>query len=85
MKDRDEVAAEFAAQFSSFVNGSSSLSEKVAEAMARDHPTLQQGYMRFFMLFCEKMAAQKWTDLRNEASVKLAKSILPLNKGLPLI
>ena len=57
----------------------------MAERMADDHPTLQQNYMRFFMLFCEEMAKKTYTDARNEASVKMAKEIVKLNKGLPYI
>ncbi|MFY4731193.1 hypothetical protein [Nitrospira sp. BLG_2] len=83
--DRDQEAKDFADQFSRFVNGMGRRDRVVAELMAKDHPTLQQNYMRFFMLYCEEMAKQKYTDLRNEASVNLAKEIVKLNKGLPYV
>lgn len=69
----------FADQFSRFVNNMSSEPKKAAIAkMLRDHPTLQQGTMRFFMTFVEGMANNRF-DLRNEASVELAKAILKID------
>jgi hypothetical protein len=69
----------FADQFSRFVNNMSSEPKKAAIAkMLRDHRTLQQGMMRFFMQFVEGMANNQH-DLRNEASVELAKAILKID------
>ena len=69
----------FADQFSRFVNNTDREPKKVAIAkMLRDHPTLQQGMMRFFLMFVEGMADNLY-DLRNEASVELAKAILKID------
>lgn len=68
---------EFARTFSNFVNDMRRGPKKVAlEKMMREHRTLQQNMMRFFLMFVEMMAEQQMFDMRNEASVKLAKSIL---------
>ena len=70
---------EFAAAFSSFLNNYSQEPQKEAVAlMLRDHRSLQQATMRFFMLFVEGMANNS-SDLRNEAAVKLAQEILKLD------
>lgn len=51
---------------------------KLAELMIRDHNTYQQSFMRLFVLFVEFQANKDYTDLRNEASVNLAKTLNPL-------
>jgi len=81
----EEEAKEFADKFSRFVNGMGRRDDAVVKMMANDHPTLQQNYMRFFLLFCEEMTKKTYADARNEASVKLAKEVVKLNKGLPYI
>jgi hypothetical protein len=79
---------EFAQAFSRFVNDSRRKPKAAAiDKMLREHRTLQQGMMRFVMDYIEAMSEQQ-TDLRNEASVKLAKAImeLPSNvRALPYI
>lgn len=83
-----ETGEQFARDFSNFVNDMRDGPKAAAvEAMLRDHRTLQQGMMRFFMQFVEGMADQR-SDLRNEASVKLAKAIMDLPievRSLPYI
>jgi hypothetical protein len=69
-------AEETADAISHYVNSSSSGSKKLAEIMVIDHPTLQQGKMRLFVEFVRQMAKIEFTDARNEASVKLAKSLV---------
>lgn len=62
--------------------------EELAEAMANDHPTLQQSFMRFVMKFIRKMAAKEYYDARNERSVLLAKKIVESigeTNNLPMI
>ena len=49
--------------------------QHLAEAMANDHPTLQQTYMRLFKAFIKKMAQKAYFDGRNKSSVELAKAI----------
>jgi hypothetical protein len=66
--------------------------EMVAAALASDHPTLQQYFMRVAVAFMREMAAKTYVDARNEASHAAAKVALEAwdkeNKGgpyLPLI
>ena len=67
---------EFADTFSKFINGASVKDRNEAVAgMLRDHRTLQQSTMRFFIQYVEGMA-QQTTDARNEASVQLATRIV---------
>jgi hypothetical protein len=69
--------AETAKAVSDFVNrhGSAAM-RNVAEIMANDHPTLQQGVMRLFVQYVNVMATKEYTDARNEASVNLAKKLV---------
>jgi len=53
---------------------SHSVSE-LAEALANEHPTLQQNVMRFAIEFIAEMATKQGNDLRNIESVKLARKI----------
>lgn len=50
--------------------------KSVAKAMANDHCTLQQNFMRLCFEFIRQMSEKKYFDGRNEASVKLAKKIV---------
>ena len=62
--------------------------EELAKAMAREHPTLQQNFMRMVTMFLEEMADKTYYDDRNKASVQLAKKLKPIiekNRGLPCI
>lgn len=77
-KTPKEQGEEFGRDFSNFLNTMGSDRQKAAiEVMLRDHRSLQQNTMRFFMMFVEGMA-KNGHDLRNEASVELAKAILSL-------
>ena len=82
----ESAGKEFAEHFSKFVNNMDRTPKKHAiEHMLRDHPTLQQGMMRFFMEFVEQLAKQDG-DLRNEAARQLCKEILKIeNRYLPFI
>lgn len=78
MSQHEQKGEEFAQVVSTFVNGSSRDARKfAAKKMARDHRTLQQNTMGLFMMFVEEMA-NNTSDLRNEASVELAKAIMAL-------
>lgn len=77
-----EEGQEFARIFSQFVNDMRNEPKKAAlAAMLRDHRTIQQNMMRFVMLFIEGMAEQE-CDLRNEASVALAKEIMAIDPSV---
>lgn len=79
----------FANAFSQFCNDMRSGPKAVAlDRMMRDHRTIQQNMMRFVMAFIAKMSEQN-SDLRNEASVALAKQIMERTdyeaRSLPMI
>jgi hypothetical protein len=66
--------------------------DMVAAALASDHPTLQQLFMRVAVAFIKEVAAKPYVDLRNEASQKAARAAVAAwdaqDKGgpyLPLI
>lgn len=80
MKTPQEQGEDFADDFSRFLNTMGSDKQKFAVAkMLRDHRSLQQSTMRFFMMFVEGMA-ENGHDLRNEASVELAKEIMNIDE-----
>ena len=60
---------------SNMVNDMGFESRELAESMAREHPTLQQSFMRMCARFIKMMSAKTTTDGRNEASVRLAKKM----------
>jgi len=78
----------FAEMFSQFVNNmNKGPREKAVEFMLRDHCTLQQGMMRFIMLYIEGMANKtRGIDARNEDSLRVAKEIMKIqDRFLPFI
>ncbi len=77
MQGPEERGKEFAETFSSFVNtmGGKLTIEAAIEVMMRDHPTLQQGMMRFVIAFIKALADVR-SDGRNECAVKLATKIM---------
>lgn len=89
-KNADEAAEALA----DFANGAyredyEAFAEKI---VFRTHRTLQQGIMRAFVAVIEKYATlnENQYDLRNEATVKLAKKMIAAtgdkyDRGLPLI
>lgn len=83
--DLEKDGVDLARAFSKLVNSSNRIAKKRAmEDMLREHPTLQQGMVRFFMEFMDELAEQNG-DLRNEGSRKLAKEIKKIPRCLPLI
>jgi len=92
--EREKNGKLFAKQFSDFVNSFSNddIQFVAVDQMTREHRTIQQNMMKFFMKFVDEMAKQADEgryDLRNEASVKLAQHIRdntpPEVKALPYI
>jgi len=66
-----------ASLMSDFVNSmDEEPAKEAAELLSRTHCTLQQNFMRFCLAFIEHMANKPYTDLRNEASAKLARTII---------
>lgn len=74
-------------QLSRFVNNFDFDEKAAAKAMANDHRTVQQGYMRLVCSFIEEMANQPSCDDRNRASVEVAKRLYEITKNtyLPLV
>lgn len=70
---------ELADSISRFVNrslcGEDELRE-LAQAMAADHPTLQQKKMKLACMFIEEMAKKSYADGRNQDSVAKAQRIV---------
>jgi len=84
----NKPAAEFARAFSQFSNGGRLHYPDAVALCLRDHPTNQQGMMRFCIAFIEGMAKQR-TDARNEAAAAFAKKVIAnidaRDRTLPLI
>jgi hypothetical protein len=61
--------------------------KEFAQMFSREHRTVQQCYTRMAVSWLEELAEQKNYDLRNEASVKLAREFVEKVKerGLPYI
>ena len=80
-------AKEFTETVSQFMNTmNKGRTKKAIELMLRDHPTLQQGMIRFIMLYIQGMSEKERFDGRNEASVTLAKKIMEIeDRFLPFI
>jgi hypothetical protein len=71
-----EFKAEDAAQvISAIVNVAGLDHRKIAQLMARDHPTLQESKMRVVVSFIEEMAKVQ-SDGRNEAAVQFAQKVM---------
>ena len=83
MNEREQAAVELAGKLEDFANSFSDSENKiVATHIMRSHRTLQQGVMRLFLTMCKDWAANEeadFYDLRNEATVKLAKRIVELD------
>jgi hypothetical protein len=77
---------QFADTFSKFVNSSLTPDvDEAVQAMLCDHRTLQQSMMGLFMKFAEEMSKSEHCDMRNQASVKLAKSIMKLDESVRVL
>jgi hypothetical protein len=74
---------ERAQKLANLVNSMGMDYEKTAEALGREHRTLQQNFTRFCIYWLLYLSKVERTDMRNEASVWLAKEIhekTPLDK-----
>jgi hypothetical protein len=78
---------EMAMAFLKFINNMGVDEEGFVKELCDSHRTLQQSVMRIFIRFVREMAKKEegFYDLRNEASVELAREIMKLNTGLPFI
>jgi hypothetical protein len=75
-RQKTQRAKDFVDQFSSFVNDMGRPEKEAIELMGREHRTLQQNMTRFCVRWLEHLAKQTEYDLRNEASVQLAKKFV---------
>lgn len=50
--------------------------KEIAQRMAREHRTLQQGFMALCVAFIQEEAKAEMWDLRNEQCVKFAKAVV---------
>lgn len=72
-----EERHEFSRQFvSDMVNDFGFQDDELADMMAKQHPTLQQNFMRFVVKFLRLMADKGTHDLRNKNSVVAAKMMV---------
>jgi hypothetical protein len=62
------------------LNNMSFKEEEVGKAIAHDHRTIQQKFMRLCISFIYEQAEKEHSDPRNEATVKHAKNIAKLLK-----
>lgn len=83
--DETETAREIA----DMLNVMGFSTRKFSEAMGAQHRTLQQSFTRTCLSWLQYLSEQEHFDLRNEASVKMAKQFMKLvrdgqiNDGLP--
>jgi hypothetical protein len=86
----DKTANEMAEAISNYLNNfSKQPADELVEQLLRQHRTLQQCFSRFCLRWFERVAeTPHGFDLRNEASVGLAKEILKIDlrkRALPFI
>lgn len=86
-----KTVAESVSKMLNILGDKENITEFVAH-MANEHRTLQQGFTRLCVAWFEHLASlnENQYDLRNEASVKLAKKFIAAtgdkyDRGLPLI
>jgi hypothetical protein len=96
---RQKDAEEMAEKISRFINPFNCPSEQFLDAMAREHPTLQQSFTKMCLEWVEKVAKDDYVfDGRNKASHVVCKKLiedfdrddednfgLPPSKHLPLV
>jgi len=86
----DKTAKEMAGAITNYLNNfSKTPTDELVEELLRQHRTLQQCFSRFCLRWFERVAeATHGFDLRNEASVELAKEIMKIDlrkRALPFI
>jgi len=85
MRDGEKLAEIVA----DYVNGSFSIINEFTKKMLNEHPTLQQNFTRLCVAWLEALSKKEVYDLRNEASVELARlfvqNIPPEKRALPYI
>jgi len=88
-KTNEEHAVEVAKLISSFVNNFGCDEKTFVSTMLREHRTLQQSFTRLCVMWLEELAKSPDFDLRNEASVLLARRFVQrldhVDRALPFV
>lgn len=79
------VDADIVKEISNYVNSYSSDYKEFARLMSYEHRTLQQQFTKLCIAWLKELSETENYDLRNEGSVKFAKSIKDKLVNLPLI
>lgn len=83
--EQQAQARHFAREFADFAGmADREVKKQAILEMCTDHHTNQQSMMRFCMQFIEAMA-NNHSDLRNEASVELAKEIMKIDERVRIL
>ena len=90
MKTDKTLLEKAVSYMSDYVNNYECRPKEFAELFGREHQTLQQSFTRVCLAWLEHLAEMEedWYDLRNEASVHLARKIVEKFKNdmyLPFI
>lgn len=87
--DYEKINKDAAQSLADAVNYISTDEKLVAKHLMIEHRSLQQSLVRVFVAMLEELAKQETWDLRNEASVKLAKKFVErfdiTERYLPLV
>ena len=79
------VDADIVKEISNYVNSYSSDYKEFARLMSYEHRTLQQQFTKLCIAWLRELSETENYDLRNEGSVKFAKSVKDKLVNLPLI
>ena len=79
------VDVDIVKEISNYVNSYSSDYKEFARLMSYEHRTLQQQFTKLCIAWLRELSETENYDLRNEGSVKFAKSIKDKLVNLPLI
>lgn len=79
------VDVDIVKEISNYVNSYSSDYKEFARLMSYEHRTLQQQFTKLCIAWLKELSETENYDLRNEGSVKFAKSVKDKLVNLPLI
>lgn len=79
------VDVDIVKEISNYVNSYRSDYKEFARLMSQEHRTLQQQFTKLCIAWLKELSETENYDLRNEGSVKFAKSIKDKLVNLPLI
>lgn len=79
------IDTEIVKEVINYVNNGNSSYKEFARLMSYEHRTLQQQFTKLCIAWLKELSETESYDLRNEASIKFAKSIKDKLVNLPLI